>query len=66
MGRLAVRTPVGFSGLGARLLVPNAGLHPTKKSVELAASAEQGRNREDPQSKRFWQLLGTSPRSTQG
>ena len=36
---------------------------PPKKSVsKLAASAEQGRNREDPQNTWFWQLLGTSPR----
>ena len=34
---------------------------------KLAASAEQGRNREDPQNKWFWQLHGTAPKSpTQG
>ena len=42
---------------------PDACFHPTKGEQKLAASDEQGRNREDPQNKGFWQLLRTSPKS---
>ena len=59
MGRLPMCTPVDLPGLGAHQLVPSASFYSTKE--KLAASAEQGRNREDPQNKWFWQLLGTSP-----
>ena len=31
--------------------------------VQAGSQCQQGRNREDPQNKWFWQLLGTSPRS---
>ena len=47
-------TPVDFPGLRAHHLVPNVSFYSTKEKCTLAASAEQ---REDPQSKRFWQLL---------
>ena len=43
---------------------PDACFHSTKEKRQLAASAEQGGNREDPQNKWFWQLLGTSPRTS--
>ena len=59
MGRLPMCTPVDLASLGARQLIPNASFHSTKKSSKLAASAEQGRSREDPQNKRFWQLNWT-------
>ena len=39
----------------------DASFHSTKEKGKLAASVEQGRNREDPQNKWFWQLLRTSP-----
>ena len=61
MGRLPVCTLVDLASLGAHQLIPNASFHSTKKSGKLAASAEQGRRREDPQNKGFWQLLGMSP-----
>ena len=41
--------------------LPDACFCSTKEKYKLAASAEQGRNREDPQNKWFWQLLGMSP-----
>ena len=40
---------------------PDACFRSTKEKRTLAASAKQGRNREDPRNKRFRQLLGTSP-----
>ena len=60
-GRLPVCTLVDFSSLGDHQLVPNVSFYSTKDKRTLAVSAEQGRNREDPQSKSFWQLLGISP-----
>ena len=67
MGRLPVCTLVDLPGLGARQLVPSASFYSTKEKRKLSASAEQGRNREDPQNKWFWQLHGTAPKSpTQG
>ena len=54
-------TPVDLPGFGARQLVPSASSHSTKEKHKLATSAEQGRNREDPQNKWFLQQLGTSP-----
>ena len=46
---------------GARRLFRVPVSVPPRKGVTLAASAEPGRNREDPWNKWFRQLLGTSP-----
>ena len=62
MGRLPMCAPVDLPGLGVHQHVPNGSFCATKEKRKLAASAEQGRNREDPRNKWFWQLLGTSPK----
>ena len=41
---------------------PEACFSFTKENLKLAASVEQRRNREDPQNKWFWQLLGMFPK----
>ena len=58
---LAGCTPVDLLGLGAPQLVLRRLSVPPRKRM-LAASAEQGRNREDPRNKWFWQLVGMSPK----
>ena len=40
---------------------PDSCFHSTKEKHTLAATAQQGRNRDDPRNKWFWQLLGMSP-----
>lgn len=42
---------------------PDSCFHSTKEKHTLAATARQGRNRDDPQNKWLWQLLGMSPKS---
>ena len=41
---------------------PEACFSFTKENLKLAASVEQRRNRQDPQNKWFWQLLGMFPK----
>ena len=62
-GKLARETPVDLLGLGARQLVRMHISVPLRNKRKLAASAQQGRNREDPPNKWFWQLLGMSPQN---
>ena len=58
---LAGCTPRDLLGLGAPHLVQIHVSTPPRGSM-LAASAKQGRNREDPQNKWFQQLLGCLPK----
>ena len=51
----------GLTWSWSSLACPDASFHSTKEKRKLAASAEQGRNREDPWNKWYQQLLGTSP-----
>ena len=53
----------GLTGSWSSSPCPEASSRLTKEKRRLALSAEQGRNREDPPNKWFWQLLATTPKA---